>query len=264
MNYFLYAPEMACYDGEADAAAAAATPPPEDKTFTQDDVNKFLAEDRRKHTERYQKLEQSYEGILADKNLASESRIQVETELEDLRSSLRTKEQQIEYEKKQDREQYKIKLTAAEKEAKDFKGLYTNTVIDQALQRAAGSGDAFNDDLIVSLLKPMTQLRDQHDEEGKPTGKTAPMTELSDIDEKTGEPIQTLRTPMDAVKRMKELPDLYGGLFRANVVSGIGQGAATGGVTPGSGQPVDVTKLTPEQYRKIRKENPALLGLRAQ
>jgi len=267
---------IACYEGDdtgngntsntntvklpGDQTTVGGTPDP--KKFDQNDVNKFLAEDRRKHAERYRLLEQSYEAILEDQNLATESRSRVETELEDLRASLRTKEQQIEYEKKQSREKYEAKLSVAEKAAQDYKDRYVNTVIDQSLQRAASNGDAFNDDIIVSLLKPITQLRDQHDDDGKPTGDVIPMTELPDIDEKTGDPIKTIRTPMDAVKRMKELPDLYGGLFRANVVSGVGQGSATGGGTPGQSGKIDPRKLTPEQYREIREKNPELLGLK--
>ena len=87
------------------------------------------------------------------------------------------------------------------------------------------------------------------------------MIDFPDIDEKTGENIKTLRSPQDAVKRMKELPQLYGNLFKANVVSGIGSGSAAGGVPTGTGK-VDVSKLSSEQYRKLRAENPAAIGLK--
>jgi hypothetical protein len=83
---------------------------------------------------------------------------------------------------------------------------------------------------------------------------------MSDVDPKTGEPVQMVRTPEEAVKRMKELPDTFGNLFKSGVVSGIGAGMATGG-TPGGGR-VDVRKLTPQQYRELREKNPEALGLR--
>jgi hypothetical protein len=61
---------------------------------------------------------------------------------------------------------------------------------------------------------------------------------------------------------MKELPNLYGNLFKSGVVSGIGSSSATGGLAPGGGGKVDLKNLTPQQYMKIRSENPELLGLR--
>ena len=60
---------------------------------------------------------------------------------------------------------------------------------------------------------------------------------------------------------MKELPDIWGNLFRSGVVSGIGSRSATGGLMPGQGGQIDVRKLTPQQYREIRAKNPELLGL---
>jgi hypothetical protein len=59
---------------------------------------------------------------------------------------------------------------------------------------------------------------------------------------------------------MKELRQLYGNLFKSNVVSGVGSGSADS--VPNRNQPLDVSSLTPEQYRKIRTENPELLGLK--
>ena len=43
---------------------------------------------------------------------------------------------------------------------------------------------------------------------------------------------------------MKELPQVYGNLFKSGVVSGIGSSSATGGLASGSGGKVDLRKLT--------------------
>ena len=269
---YLNAPEIVCRDGEADeatlkAAEAATTKAAEaaeasTKTFSQDDVNTFLAEDRRKHQEKLKTLEGSYETLIADNTLAEGSRQKLQSELESLQAQFRTKEQQVEHEKQQQAEEYEGRLTTATEAAEKFEGLYTNRVINDEIRAAATAEEAFNADHLVSLLRPDTKLRDVLDENGKPTGKKSPMTKFMDVDIESGDPIETLRTPAEAVKRMKELPAIHGCLFRANVVSGVGQGAATGGVTPGQGATLDPSKLTTEQYLKIRKENPALLGLK--
>jgi hypothetical protein len=234
-----------------------------EKAFNQEDLNTFLADDRRRHQEKYRKLEGAYEEMLADKNLANDQRSKFEAELQDLQKSFRTIEQQQEYERKQERVRFAQEMTGYKESANKWEHMYKDSVIQRSLQDAAVSAGAFNPSQVVNLLSPMTQMRPVVDENGvELEDKMDPKVDFPDIDEKTGESITTLRTPQEAVQRMKELSEHHGNLFRANVVSGIGSGAATGGVTSGEGGRIDVTKLTPEQYRKMRKENPEALGLR--
>lgn len=243
------------------AAAEAALA--QERGFNQDDVNKFLADDRRKHVEKYKKLETSYKDILADKTLANDQRAKLEGELQDLQKTFRTKGQQAEYERKQERERFTREVTDYKDSAIKWERMYKDSVIQRSLQDAAIAAEAFNPIQIVGLLRPMTQMRAATDEEGNELDdQIVPKVDFPDIDEKDGRQIVTLCTPQEAVQRMKQLPEHYGNLFRANVVSGIGSGAATGGVTSGEGGRIDVTKLSPEQYRKLRKENPEALGLK--
>jgi len=253
---------------EADRKAAEARQAAEEaeaekaKAFSQEDINTYLAEDRRKHQEKYKKLEGAYQEMLADKNLAAEQRSKFEGELQDLQKTFRTKEQQAEYERKQERERYENELKTSRDSATKWETMYKGSVIQRSLQDAAVGAEAFNPTQIIGLLTPMTQMRDKMDAAGNEIGEMAPMVDFQDIDEKTGDKIITLRTPQEAVQRMKELPEYWGNLFRANVVSGIGSGAATGGVTSGESGRIDPTKLTPDQYRKLRRENPEALGLK--
>lgn len=243
--------------------AASVAAKAKEKAFNQEDLNTYLADDRRRHTEKYRKLEGAYQEMLADKNLATEQRSKFESELQDLQASFRTKEQQQEYERKQERERFTQEMTGYKEAAIKWEHMYKDSVIQRSLQDAAVSAGAFNPSQVVNLLSPMTQMRPIVDENGlELEDRMDPKVDFPDIDEKTGEKITTLRTPQEAVQRMKELSEHHGNLFRANVVSGIGSGAATGGVTSGEGGRIDVTKLTSEQYRKMRKENPEALGLR--
>jgi hypothetical protein len=108
----------------------------------------------------------------------------------------------------------------------------------------------------------MTRLSEITDEKtGKGTGKFKVVVDFPDTDPNTGEPTVTLHSPESAVKRMKDLPQMYGNLFKSGVVSGIGSSSATGGPTGGNGK-LDFRKLTQQQYMEIRAKNPELLGLR--
>jgi len=210
------------------------------KTFTQDEVNKFLAEDKRKHQERYAQLEASHKELLENQNLNDEQRDKLQSQLEDLQKAQRTKEQQLAHDKKQVEEKLTEQLKTAEERATHWENMFKTNEIRRSLQDAAVGADAFNPGHIVALLQPYTELKDQE-------GQLVPMVDFDDVDEK-GQPIKTLRTPQDAVKRMRELPKIHGNLFKSNVVSGVGSGQAD----VGDGD-VDYTNMSAEDYRKNRK-----------
>ena len=243
----------------ADAAANAASGKP-GAMFSQEDINKFLAEDRRKHVDKYKQLEASYQGILTDRGLAAGEREKLQGELDDLQKSFRTKEQQMEFDRKQAAGKYENELSELKSKASKWEGMYKSQVVETSLANAAMGGDAFNPTQIIGLLQPMTELRPELDDAGHETGRLMPVIDFPDIDEKTGEQVKTLRSPADAVRRMKELPEHWGNLFNANVVSGVGSGSAAGSAANHS--VVDASRLTPEQYQKMRRENPEAVGLR--
>jgi hypothetical protein len=235
-----------------------------DARFTQDDLNKYLAEDKRKHQAQLQRVEKTLEETAASKNLTIQEREQLAQQLEDLRKETRTKEQQLAHEKKQLEESFTKRIADTDKAAKEWEQRYREGTIEQALTDAAAKSDAFSVAQFVTQLRPMTRLTEITDEKtGKGTGKFKVVVDFPDTDPNTGEPTVTLHTPESAAKRMKELSAVYGNLFKSGVVSGIGSSSATGGLASGSGGKIDVRKLTQAQYMDIREKNPELLGLRA-
>lgn len=231
--------------------------------FNQDQVNKIvqdrLAKAQKKHQEASKKMETQLQQLLASQSLTDEERSNLETQLEDLRKQFRTKEEQAKIEKRELQTKYETDLDEAKKSATYWENQYKSSTIARALQDAAVQEDAFKPQQVVTLLREHTKLVEATDENGKGLGKLIPMVDLPDVEAETQRPIVTQRTPEDAVKRLKELDP---NLFKANVVSGVGGSSATGGATPGSDGKVDAKELTPEQYMKIRRENPSALGLR--
>lgn len=250
--------------GSAGAGAGDAGGQGESKTFTQEQLNKILAEDRRKHQAALVKTEQTYKELLANsQSLTAKERATLEENLATVQGQLRTKEQQAQIEKKELEDRYQAKVGEAEKKAQDWESRYRESTVSRSLQDAAISADAFNPSQVVALLRPLTKLIEVVDEKtGRPTGQFRTIVEFPDTDATTGESIVTSRTPEEAVKRMQELPEVYGNLFKRNVVGGIGANSAVAGIA-GTGGKIDVRNLTPQQYRDIRAKNPELLGLRA-
>jgi len=183
-----------------------------------------------------------------------------------VQGQLRSKEEQLLLEKKQIEEAYANKMQDMEKKAAHFETLYRDSTIERALQDAAVKHEAWSPSQVVSLLRLQTKMIEETDTKtGKLTGKYKPMVEMQALNTTTGEMETKAYTPEDAVKKMKDTPDVWGNLFRSGVVSGIGAGTATGGLSPGQGGRLTAAQLrnmTQEQYLEIRAKHPELLGLR--
>jgi len=279
VSLYLSRPWSACFEGEDDAAKAAADKAAADaaaaaaaaaatgsgKTFTQDDVNRIVAADRRKLEEALKKTEKQYQDLLASQSLTEQERKALQANLEMVQGQLRSKEEQLLLEKKQIEEAYANKMQEMEKKSSHFETLYRDSTIERALQDAAVKHEAWSPSQVVSLLRQQTKMIEETDPKtGKLTGKYKPMVEMLALNTTTGEMETKAYTPEDAVKKMKDTPDTWGNLFKSGVVSGIGAGTATGGLAPGQSGRLDaaaIRKLTQEQYREIRATHPEWLGL---
>ena len=180
-----------------------------------------------------------------------------------MRATFQTKEQKLIADRKKVESELSEKLKAATEKADTTWKMYEGETIQRSLLDAATKHEAFNPHQLTTMLRSQSKLVETKDENGKPTGGHHVMVELADQDVETEAPITTTRTADEAVKRMKELSGLYGNLFKTGVVSGLGGSSATGGMTPGSNGNLSrdqIAKLSPIEYRKIRADNPELLG----
>jgi len=279
MSNFLYLsrPWFVCFEGEDDAAKAAAEKAAAEKaaaekaaarankTFTQEELNSILAEDRRKHQTQLKTQEEKLQEVLKSQSLTEADRKALKENLESVQGQLRSAEAAAAKEKQELEQAYQVKLVETEKKAHSWEAMYRDSTIQRSLQDAAVKNDAFSSSQIVTILKPMTKLVEVLDPvTQRPTGQYEVKVVMMDVNPKTNQREEMTRTPEEAVARMKQLPEEFGNLFKANVVSGIGSSSVTGGFAPGQGGKLDaaaIKKLTPEQYREIREKNPGLLGL---
>jgi len=263
---YLSRPWSACYEGDDSNPGAGGNPgavggdPP--KTFTQEQVNGIVAADRRKLEDALKKTEQQYQDLLKSQSLTEQERKALQENLAVVQGQLRSKEEQLALEKKQVEEAYAGKLQELEKKAAFFETLYRDSTIERALTDAAVKNDAWSPLQIVVQLRSQTKMLEETDSKtGKLTGKFRPMVEMQTLNTTTGEMETKAYSPDEAVKKMKEMPEQFGNLFRPNVVSGIGAGTATGGPNMPGGGKIDVRKLSHEEFLKIRAEHPEWLGL---
>lgn len=232
------------------------------KLFTQEEVNRFLAEDRRRHQAQIANLEAQYKKALEYQNLSESQRQELQAALESFQAQFRTKEENLkhEYEKLKAESTKTAKMLAEERDA--WKSRFETTEIRRAIQDAAIKADAYRPEHILAILQPMTKMVPVLDATGKPTGELAPRVHYPTVDAKTGEPLTAVVTADEAVAMMKQKPEEFGYLFKSNAQGGLGSSSGTGTRPPGKGGKVDVTQLTPAQYRELRKKDPAALGLK--
>jgi len=273
-SVYLSRPWSACFEGDDEAAKAVAAVAAKaaaeavanagnlTKVFSQEELNHILAEDRRKHQTQLKEQAEKLEVVLKSSQLTEQDRKALQENLGSVQGQLRSAEAQAAREKQELEHSYQARLADVEKRATTWEVMYRDSTVQRALQDAAVTNDAFSASQIVTILKPLTKLVEGVDPVTKrPNGSYEVKIEMMDVNPKTNELEPTVRSPEEAVKRMKELPAQYGNLFKSGVVSGIGSGSATGGLTSGQGGKLDVRKLTPQQYREIRAKNPELLGL---
>lgn len=269
---------VSCFDDASDAIAAAAAAlaadqaaaalaavnkpatPPAGKVLTQDEFNAALAREINKERAKH---EATLKQTLESKNLTDTERAALKEQLEIVQGEAKTKEVRAAEEKKALETKYKTELEAKTKEAESWASLFRESNVVRDLQDAAVTNDAYSPDQIVTLLKSMTKMVEIPDEKNssKGSGKYRTVVEFPDKDPVTGEIVPTAKTPEEAVKRMKELPEKYGNLFKSNVVSGIGANSSAGPFT-GAGGKVDLKRLAqdPKAFRDAIKANPGLLN----
>lgn len=235
------------YEGEG---TTPPTPPAGDKTFTQADVDRVVSERVNREKKVYQTEKEKLVGQLQElesaKGLSDEERTTLGSKIEELQSSMMTKEELAAKERKKLEEKATSDIKAAKDEVTKWQSLYTSSTIERAITDAAASAEAFRPGQIVALLKPTTRLVE---EDGQLVTKVK-----FDTKDKDGKSIQLDLTVDQAIKQMKELPTEYGNLFKSGVTPGLG-GAGSAG--EGAGE-VDLMKLAkdPAKWIAWREKNP--------
>ncbi len=261
-RYLLSNPTWTFYEGEDEAAAkeaeakaveaeaklkaeeeakAKANP---NQTFTQEQVNKMLAEDRRKHKAQVDKHVSELEQLRKSKSLSDQERAGLTTKIEELQNSVLTKEQRAAKEQEKLKNDLKTTTEQLTADRDGWKNRFHTTQIKQAITSEAATHKAFDSDALIAILGPSTRLVELHDDANQPTGEFVPKTKFKDRNKEGQEVVLDLTVP-EVVSRMKELPK-YGYLFETTAQAGVGANTRAGG------RGVDPADMTPSQYREWR------------
>jgi hypothetical protein len=224
--------------------------PPEDKqTYTKEELNEIITKERKRNEDKTKKTIVELEQLKKSKNLTDQEKSQLANRVEELQNSLLTKEELTKKEQEKLRTQHNEQVKSLTAERDTWASKYQDSVILRSITDAAAEEEAFNPRQIIALLKPETRLVDELDSEGKPTGNYIPKVKFND------EGVVLDMTVPEAVKRMKDLPEQYGNLFKANVNGGLGLSGGIGGTAP-----KDIKNMTPEEYRARGRKQLGIKG----
>lgn len=240
-------------EAEAEAAKKKAAEEEDKPVLSQKKVNDLLAAERKKADADKGKLIEQLESFKKAKGLSEQERLTLTSQIDDLKNSMLTKEELSAKERSKLETDYKKTLTEKEQLAARNWGLYQNAIIDTQITQAASAADAYKAHQVLTVLKPLTTMVEDKDEDGKPKGSFTPRVKFPSM--KDGKAIELDLTVSEAVKQMKDSPEDYGNYFKSGVVGGLGGSGGSGNVGGAAGgkPPTD-----PAKYREWRKKNPNL------
>jgi len=237
--------------GDPPAGDPPKDPPAGAKMFTQDDVNRFLADDRRKSQKSNEKTITELKKLQEASNISDKQKDELAARITQLQNEHLSKEEQQKRANLEAKEAFQKSLETVTQERDLWKGRHTSSTIVGALQNAAVRANAFNPDQVVALLQPGTRLVETLNSEGEPSGVLEPRVSvrIKDKDDK----LQDVDVPVEeAVKQLVEQPDRYGNLFKDSATGGVGGTTRPGGAggDKGNEPPTD-----PAKYREWRKKH---------
>jgi hypothetical protein len=227
-------------------------PPPveDDKPkFTQADVNRMLADNKRNLQKQVDTQVQELEKLKKQSGTTEQERERLAKQITTLNDTLLSKEELAAKETKRLQQEAQQNSDKLSKERDTWKSKFEVASITRAITDGAVTNEAFSPRQIVDLLKDKTRLVEVTNSEGNGTGEFIARVVIDDVD-KENKPITLDLTVAEALKRMKERTDEFGNLFKSGVVGGLG---GVGGKLGGKDK--DPADMTPAEYRDYRNKN---------
>ncbi len=223
--------------------------------FNQEDVNTFLATEKRKTQEAQKALESKLQDAKKVANVTKEQKTELDKQIEDLQKKYMTVDERSRQAADKASKKHGLEITDLKENQKAWQNRYTNSVISHAIVTSAAANKAYDASQIEAILRPKCKIVEKTDSDGQPTGAYEPRIDFEDTD-KDGEPVTLDITISEAVKRMTELTQ-HGNLFEGGKSSGMG---GSGGTRSKNVDIAKIAKVNVREYRRLRKERPELFA----
>lgn len=239
------------YRGDEVPPAGTASPPappppappaPPEPTYKKADVEKMVQD-------RIRKANEEKEGLLVklqDAVKTKEERDQVTAQLEEVRTQLKTKEEQAADAVKRAKSEREAELKLANEKAQRYKEKYERDAVQRSLLDAAVEHKAHRPQQLVDLLGGRARVAEKLDKEGKPTGEDEVRVKVNVTKDK--KLVEMDLTPAEAIKAMKDDVANHGNLFASTMVGGIGSAGPT------NGKPSELSDMDQASFNQAFRE----------
>ncbi len=236
------------------AAAASATGGEKKLSITQTDLNRMMADNRKKLTQENETLVTSLEELQTTVRLSDDERTSLSDTIESLRKQTLTQEEIGKRELAKKQTEFQDTAKRLEEERDVWKERYTGATIGRSLVDAAVQHAAYDPEQITGILGSKTRLVGRTDEAGKAIDGYDVIVDFDTVDS-DGKPVTLSLSPAETVKSMKET-ERFANLFVAKGSAGLG---LTGSEQGGSDAPPEDMAA----YMEWRKRHPEQVGNQA-
>lgn len=231
-------------------------PPPPGKTFSQQDVDKLMADHRKGLQDQNKELIGQLEELRNNKSLTEQEKEALQARIDTLGQQHLTKEQQAQeaYNKLQKKSENDRKQL--EEASVVWKSRFERVLVDNAIAVAASQHKARSAVQLQMMFANQAKVVEELGDDGKPTGNWVPKMMVETVDEKTKQRVKLELPLVEAIGKIRE-NEAFANLFDIDGKGGYGGNNHQGGGFGGGGQngPPDFSKMTPDAYAKWRKDN---------
>lgn len=212
-------------------------------TFTQEQLNNFLAKEKKAWQASQQKTVAELTKLKEQEGVSAGRVTELEETIKALEVQYMTKDELAKRETEKQAKALTDKLESLTGERTTWQNNYQQLLIENEIVKASQKLGAFSDEQMLTQLGGKAKVVPVI-VEGKPTGKYQVVFGITDA----GKTLEL--TAEKAMEFMKEKPEQYGNLFKANVSGGFG-GGNNGVVTP-----LDLKKVAADSvsYRQNRSK----------
>lgn len=216
-----------------------------------EEVEKALTVEREKFKKERETIVAQLEQLKKSKGLTDKEKEELQEKVTTLQSMNLSKEEIARQEAERLKKSFEDDRAALSSERDGWKNRYEEFHKKTEILSAATNANAFRPDQLVELLLPKTKLVElKENVGGEEVVRYQTVVKFPDRD-KDGKPVLLDLSVEAALKRMRELPDVHGNLFKTDAKGGTGLLNAQQGSTGKTGFRTD---MSAEEYAKYRKE----------
>lgn len=233
------------------AVPPTSPPPGTPRMFTQEEVNRIQADNKRALQQQNAELAAQLTQLRESASLTQQERDALDSRITALNQQHLTETQKLTYQVESLTKAHKADVEAWSGKYAETTSRFHNVLIENAVAVAATEHKAASLTQMNLLLKPQSKVVEQKDKDGNPTGQFIAVIPTPMMDAKTKQ-VTVVDLPVaDAVANLRKNPE-FANLFFVEGSGGVG-GVGNPGSNNSGGTP-NFANMTEAEYRDYRKK----------